>query len=120
MEQVELPLSEFTLRCRSVAVSHTSTTLRRGLDRGETVLASDPRTGTHCIAVVADVDFTLTDTIYRLDLGLRLSHDEAATWLAPEEDTAPGLVSTQEILDLLGELHRSRRLVRALVHDVAH
>lgn len=118
MEQVELQLAEFTLRSRSVAVSHVSAGLRRGLERGETVVVRDPAAGRWYTAVVADLDFELRDTVYRLEIGARLAPEEAAEWLAPRPSGA-GEVSTSDLLGLLDELRRSKQTLRALVDDAA-
>jgi hypothetical protein len=56
-------------------------------------------------ARVADLDFELADTVYRLDIGVRLSAAEASELaLGRREAAAPGPVSKQELLDLLGRL----------------
>jgi len=74
METIELTLSEFSRRSRSVLVEHSTTTLGRGLDHGETVLVRDGET--YRSASVADVTFELTDTHYRLELGPVISETE--------------------------------------------
>jgi len=119
VEQIELQLSEFTLRSRSVAVHHRATALGRGLDLGEMLVVRDPSSGHFFAGTVADIDFELTDTVYRVEIGLQIAPDEAAEWLTPA-DTDPGQMTTDELLALLGELKRSRRLLHALVEDVAH
>ena len=67
METLELRLTEFSRRSGSVLVSHSSLGLCRGLEPGERVLLDDA--GTWHTAVVADIDFDLTDTLYRLAIG---------------------------------------------------
>jgi len=120
VEQIELQLSEFTLRSRSVAVSHLAAGLPRGLEPGEPLVLSDPHRGQFFAAVVADVDFELSDTVYRIELGSRLAAEEASDWLAPAPSPDSAEFSTRQILELLGELNRSRRMIRALSDDVAH
>jgi len=67
METLELALTEFSRRSGSVLVSHRATRLARGLEPGERVLVDDA--GEVRTAVVADLDFDLDDTRYRLVLG---------------------------------------------------
>ena len=67
MELIETPLTEFTHRSRSLAISHTEAGLRRGLEYGERVLIRSR--GQYRTAVVADIEFTAEDTHYRLVLG---------------------------------------------------
>jgi len=119
VEQIELQLSEFTLRSRSVAVHHGTTALGRGLDLGEMVVVRDPSSGHFFAGTVADIDFELTDTVYRLEIGSQITPDEAAEWLAPTK-ADPGQMTTDQLLALLGELKRSRQMLDALVNDVAH
>lgn len=120
MEQIELQLSEFTLRSRSVAVSHVAASLQRGLELGEPLVVRDTSRGRFFAAVVADVDFELSDTVYRIELGSRLAAEEASDWLAPATAPESDEFTTRQILELLGELNRSRRMMRALSDDVAH
>jgi hypothetical protein len=77
METLELTLTEFTRRSGSVLVKHGATSLRRGLEQGETVLVRDG--ASYRTATVADVTFELTDTHYRLVLGPVISEAEAFT-----------------------------------------
>jgi hypothetical protein len=93
METLQLALSEFTKRSRSVSVAHGSTTLERGLEPGEAVLIQDG--GTFRIAEVADITFDLTDTHYRLELGRELN-------AAPVGHA----VDTLELIALLREARR--------------
>lgn len=103
---VEVPLTAFTLRSRSVGVRHSSTDLPRGLDLGEHVVLLDPTTRTHYLAVVADIDFTLDDTVYRLELGTRITAGEAHQWLHPE--TASTRVTAGDVARLLASLRASQ------------
>lgn len=114
MEQVEMQLSEFTLRSRSVAFGHRSTDLARGLEPGETIVVRDPATDHSYAAVVADVDFELADTVYRLEIGSRLAPEEVADWLEPGDDEIDEM-STRHVMRLLGELRLSRQQLRDLV-----
>lgn len=119
MEQIVAPVSAFTRRCRSLAVSHVEQGLARGLDPAEHVIVLDPGTNEHYTAVVADVTFEATDTGYRLELGTRITAAEAADWLSPtsHEDQ----LTTRDIVDLLAELRRGERdIALALANIRAH
>lgn len=117
MEQIELALTGFTLRSGSIGVSHVEQALRQGLEPGELVVLRDTGSGRHFTGVVADVDFELEDTVYRVEVGAPISDAEAEQWLRP---AAPGgHVTNEEIMALLAELRRGRELVRALVERAA-
>jgi hypothetical protein len=120
VDQIELQLSEFTLRSRSVAVTHAAAGVQRGLEPGEPLVVRDPRSGHYFAAAVADVDFEPSDTVYRIELGSRLAAEEASDWLAPVPAADSDEVTTRQIMELLGELNRSRRMLRALTDEVAH
>ena len=62
MEQIVVALSPFTRRSRSMAISHIAAGLSRGLEPGEHLVLHDPVADEHFTAVVADIDFELTDT----------------------------------------------------------
>lgn len=94
METLQLALSEFTRRSRSVLVAHRSTTLERGLEPGETVLIQDGETIR--VAAVADISFDLTDTHYRLELGGEL--------------TGAGSRHAVDTLEVVALLREARRL----------
>ncbi len=122
MELIEIELSEFSRRSRSVVVTHSSTELSRGLEYGERVLilGSDG----YRVAVVADIDFEMADTTYRLVLGARVSEETAQEYLVGELDqTVPSMrrVSVDDVADLLarsGAVHRiplQRQVARRLL-----
>ena len=97
METLELALSEFTRRSRSLLVAHSATALSRGLEPGETVLVRDGET---CLmAEVADISFELTDTHYRLALGREVSPAESGR----------AAIDPSELVALLREAGRSQR-----------
>lgn len=79
MEMLAVELTAFTRRTGSVVVAHGATDLVRGLEPGETVTTRD-QDGVVRTAVVADLDFDLEDTYYRLTLGevLRLDAEPVA------------------------------------------
>lgn len=116
MEQILVTLSPFTRRSRSLAVSHRSQELERGLEPGEHVVVHDAATDEYVSAVVADVDFELDDTSYRLELGGRITAAEAEEWTAPASDD--DRLTTRDIVDLLAELRRSERDVSAALADL--
>lgn len=116
MEQIVVALSPFTRRSRSLGVSHRDHYLTRGLEPGEHVLVHDPLADEHFRAVVADVEFELDDTSYRLEIGGRITAGEAHEWLTPA--TGDDHLSTGEIVALLEELRRSERDVNAALADL--
>jgi hypothetical protein len=107
MQQVRATLTPFTIRSGSLRVSHTASLLSRGLDHGEHVLVHDPASGADHTAVVADVDFELEDTTYRLELGSRISAEQAADWSRPDGSLPAEWVTTSDIVELLGALRKS-------------
>ena len=116
MEQFVVALSPFTRRSRSLGVSHREHCLDHGLEPGEHVLVHDPVADEHFRAIVADVEFELHDTSYRLEIGGRITADEADEWLAPP--AGDGRLTTVEIVALLEELRRSERDVNAALADL--
>ena len=107
MELIDIELSEFTRRSRSVVLAHNEAGLSRGLEYGERVLlhsGDEYRT-----AVVADIDFDLTDTHYRLILGGRVPA-ELALERAGAEPTIAGRVSVHDIADMLARSGAGRRI----------
>ncbi|MEQ6903189.1 hypothetical protein [Nocardioides sp. YIM 152588] len=107
--QIEVALTPFTQRSRSVGVSHYQHGLTRGLDLGEHVLVHDPATRTHFTGVVADIDFTLEDTLYRVELGTRITSGEAAQWLSPTRERPSGGLTTSDVAQLLTAMRRSQQ-----------
>lgn len=113
MESIEVTLSAFTLRSGSLAVAHREAGLTRGLEDGEHVVLHDAGGEWHA-ASVADIDFTLDDTIYRLEIGARLSDEAARARLSTDgADTAGRPVTTQDLLGLLGGLRTSSAALSA-------
>ncbi|RNL61051.1 hypothetical protein EFK50_16845 [Nocardioides marmoriginsengisoli] len=121
MELIETELTEFTRRSRSVQVAHTATALDRGLEYGERVLILAD--GEYRTAVVADIDFTTDDTLYRLVLGIPVAAEVAERSLLGEIDvrSTSGKVSLHDVADLLartGAAHRipmQRQVARRLL-----
>jgi hypothetical protein len=107
MHQIRATLAPFTLRSRSLRVSHVASGLTRGLEQGQHVLVHDEVSGTHHTATVADIDFELEDTTYRLELGSPITAMEAAEWLQPASARPTDRLTTADIADLLETLRRS-------------
>jgi hypothetical protein len=121
VELIDIELSEFTRRSRSVVLAHSASGLGRGLEYGERVLL---HTGSeYRAAVVADIDFDLEDTHYRLVLGgvvpAELAHERAGA----STPTVSGRVSVHDVADMLarsGAGHRipmQRRSAQRLLFD---
>jgi hypothetical protein len=106
MEAIDVELSDFSLRCRSLAVSHLAASLPRGLEPGEQVVLHDRARG-YFTAHVADFDFEPHDTVYRMTLGVRISREEAHGRILGRMAPAPGPLTKQDLLDLLGQLRAS-------------
>lgn len=112
MQVIDVELSDFTLRARSLLVSHVATTLARGLEPGEQVVLRDRGRG-HFTAYVADIGFEPGDTVYRLRLGVRLTEQEADERLRRQPVAGGSSLTKQDVLDLLGELRAAGRTVPA-------
>jgi hypothetical protein len=84
-------------------VAHSQTSLQRGLEFGEPVVL---RVGgrDNYAAKVRDIEFEHDDTVYTLDLSVRLPEDLAEERLAGL--TTESDLELHEIVDLLGELRR--------------
>ena len=119
MERVVAELSPFSRRSRSLAVSHVAVGLSRGLEPGEHVVIHDPTEGSDFTAAVADIHFGLEDTVYRLELGTRITAEEAAAWTAPTVVDHDGRVSARQMVELLGELRRRERALQELLGGAA-
>ena len=110
METIDVELSDFTLRARSMLVSHVSGSLARGLEPGEQVLLRDRGRGWFS-AYVADIAFEPADTVYRVEIGVRLTEEEAGERLGRRTASAVGSLTKQDVLDLLGDLRAAGRTV---------
>ena len=122
MELIDIELSEFTRRSRSLVLAHADSGLRRGLEYGERVIL---HTGgdEYRTAVVADVDFALEDTHYRLILGGRVPAELVPEKVAGTAPSVSGRVSVHDIADMLarsGAVNRipmQRRATQRLLFD---
>jgi hypothetical protein len=112
MEIIDVELSDFTLRSRSMLVSHVSSALTRGLEPGEQVVLRDRVRG-HFSAHVADIGFEPADTLYRVRIGVRLTAEEAGERVRRGTASAVGSLSKQDVLDLLGDLRSAGRTLPA-------
>jgi hypothetical protein len=103
MEMLEVELTAFTRRTGSVVVAHSTTDLARGLEPGATVATRD-QDGVVRAALVADLDFDLDDTYYRLTLGevLRLDAAELAVTTALGAGDLPTRAGVERLLAEVG------------------
>jgi len=107
MELIDMELSEFTRRSRSVVVAHRTAGLDRGLEYGERVLL---HTGDeYRTAVVVDIDFDLEDTHYRMVLGGCVPA-ELALEKAESASSVSGRVSVHDISDMLARSGAGHRI----------
>ena len=109
MELIDIELSEFTRRSRSVVLTHSDAGLNRGLEYGERVLL---HTGgdEYRTAVVADIDFSLEDTHYRLILGGQVPAELALQRAGAQAPTVSGRVSVHDVADMLARSGAGRRI----------
>ncbi|MDH2414657.1 hypothetical protein [Nocardioides sp. CER19] len=106
MEAIDLDLSDFTMRCRSASVSHVAASLPRGLEPGEQVVLHDRVRGYYS-GFVADLAFEPEDTVYRIQIGVRLTDEEAHERLHGVPEPIGERITKQDLLDLLGRLRSS-------------
>ncbi|MGY2873603.1 hypothetical protein ACVW00_000793 [Marmoricola sp. URHA0025 HA25] len=108
MELIDIELSEFTRRSRSVVLAHGDVDLARGLEYGERVLLRTD--GEYRTAVVADIDFTPTDTHYRLILGGLVPAELALERAGVTGPSVSGSVSVRDIADMLTQSGAGQRI----------
>jgi hypothetical protein len=108
VELIDIELSEFTRRSRSVEVAHSAAGIGRGLEYGERVLVHTD--GEYRTAVVADIDFALEDTHYRLVLGGRVPPELAQERIDGTAPTVSGRVSVHDIADMLARSGAGQRI----------
>lgn len=108
MELIDIELSDFTRRSRSVVLAHRASGLDRGLEYGERILL---HTGgdEYRAAVVADIDFDLEDTHYRLILGGRVPA-ELARENGEDAAAVSGRVSVRDVADMLARSGAGHRI----------
>ncbi|MDN4171618.1 hypothetical protein QWY28_01550 [Nocardioides sp. SOB77] len=87
-----------------VRVAHSATTLAFGLEPGEGVVLED-LTGEQHLAVVADFEFELEDTVYLLEVGGRLPAEMADRLVTGAAEPA-GEEGLTAVVELLGQLRR--------------
>ena len=109
MELIDIELSEFTRRSRSLVLTHSASGLGRGLEYGERVML---HTGgdEYRTAVVADIDFSLEDTHYRLILGGRVPADLALERVSGTAPSISGRVSVHDVADMLARSGAANRI----------
>ncbi|WP_193605310.1 hypothetical protein [Nocardioides dongkuii] len=106
--EVALPTRLVVGPTRTFPVHHTGTRLTRGLEPGEEVVVLDADGEFHS-AFVVDIDFTLDDTVYVLEAGVRLPHEVARDRLdAPDSDDRD-TTGVDGVIDLIGEMLRRDR-----------
>ena len=108
MELIDIELTEFTRRSRSVVLAHRESGLGRGLEYGERVLLHTG--GEYRTAVVADIDFDLEDTNYRLILGGRVPAELAQEKIDGTVASVSGKVSVHDIADMLARSGAGHRI----------
>jgi hypothetical protein len=105
--KVALPTRLVVGPTRVFPLSHAQTSLLRGLEPGEELVIVDADGEYHAAAVV-DIAFTVDDTVYVLQTGVRLPEEMAIARLESAEGVRRG--SVDGVVDLIGEmLRRSRR-----------
>jgi len=115
MELIDVMVSTRLLNglAGTFTLAHASTDLTRGLNPLEEVVIRDLDGELHA-ATVEDIDYTLDDTIYLLQVGVRLPPEIAEERLrqdgcATSENPQDGVEGVQSIVDLLGRLRRRPR-----------
>ena len=103
MELITLEMTEIAKRSRSALVHHSDLALDRGLEPLERIVIQDNLTGEYYAATVAEVQFELEDTDYRLEIGVRLPMELALDRLTGLPG-ATQLMGTQRVADLLAQL----------------
>ncbi|SFC32155.1 hypothetical protein SAMN04487968_105169 [Nocardioides terrae] len=103
MQSIEVELGDFSLRRRSLLVSHVAADLPRGLEPGEQVLLHDRVRG-YFSAHVADLDFTAGDTVYRVAIRRGLTDDQALERMRGTFAPTGGRITRTDLVDLLGQL----------------
>lgn len=105
--EVALPTRLVVGPARTFPLHHSHTSLTRGLEPGEELVIVDAD-GEYHAAAVTDIAFTLDDTVYVLQTGVRLPEELAIARLEAADGVRRGDVDG--VVDLIGEmLRRSRR-----------
>jgi len=103
MELIGIEMSELTRRSRSILLNHSDLALDRGLEPQEKVVLWDAVSGDYHSGTVADIDFSLDDTHYRLEIGIRLPEELALDRITGIPASSRGL-GTREVFALLRQL----------------
>ena len=104
--EVALPTRLVVGPLRMFPIHHSVTSLARGLEPGEELVIVDAD-GEYHAAVVTDIAFTLEDTVYVLQTGVRLPEEHARARLEGADGTGPAGVDG--VVDLIGEMLRRPR-----------
>jgi len=104
MELVELTGPVRVTGDHMLVIPHGRTSLRRGLDHGESVVLKSAQ-GDLYAAQVLDIGFEPEDTIYTLQVGARLPKELAEERIAGLDPAVHDL-ALHELVDLLGQLAR--------------
>jgi hypothetical protein len=108
VELIDIELSEFTRRSRSVVLTHSVAGLTRGLEYGERVLLCTG--GEYRAAVVADIDVDLEDTHYRLVLGGVVPAELALERAGSPVPATSGRMSVHDVAEMLARSGVGRRI----------
>lgn len=113
MELVETSVPPLTRRSRSLVVHHDATGLQRALEPGERVVVHDAGTADYWAGVVVDRDLDprSLETVYRVELGVRMPPEQALVRLGQVAGHATlfreEAVGMQDLLELLGAVRGS-------------
>lgn len=111
MQLVAVPFALADVAQRGeVRVSHVRAGLSHGLELHEDVVVQCAD-GEFLAGRVVGFEFELEDTLYLMELGVRLPVDDVAQRLGGERDAAPEVdrpITTADVMDLLSDLRRGR------------
>ncbi|CAM3322811.1 hypothetical protein NODU109028_11510 [Nocardioides dubius] len=113
MELIGIEMSELTRRSRSLLLNHSDLALERGLDIGERVVLWDSVSCDYFSGLVADVDFSLEDTHYRFEIGIRLPEELALDRITGMPSTSR-VLEPQDVVTLLQQLREAAPFLRDL------
>jgi len=100
---ISLRVPRECVRSHELFVAHSDLSLQRGLEPGERLVIRDARAGGAYVATVAEVEFLMEDTVYRLNLRGRLPHGVAAQAPAARRGDR---FDVAEVVDLLAWLRK--------------
>jgi hypothetical protein len=109
---ITVRVPEESIRANELFVAHSDISLDRGFEPGERVVVKDARTGGAYAATVADAEYLLEDTVYRLVLRGRLPHGVAAQVPVTQ---AGRRVDVADVLGMLAELKSEAKVPAGIV-----